>query len=94
MVASNKDQPQVQNFLRRREVCERTGLKTSTLYEMMQDGRFPRPIRISKRLVVWPESEVAAWQAGRIAERDEIAEKMHGARDRVAKKLQTVRSGS
>ncbi|HWY16497.1 MAG TPA: AlpA family phage regulatory protein [Rhizomicrobium sp.] len=60
-------QEQVQNFLRRPQVCEITGLKTSTLYEMMQAGTFPRPIRISKRLVVWPESEVAAWQSARIA---------------------------
>jgi prophage regulatory protein len=58
---------QVQNFLRRPKVCEITGLKTSTLYEMMQAGAFPRPVRISKRLVVWPESDVAAWQSARIA---------------------------
>jgi prophage regulatory protein len=54
---------QTQRFLRRPEVCDLTGLKTSTLYEMMQAGQFPRPISISKRLVVWPEHEVAAWQA-------------------------------
>lgn len=60
-------EPQI--FLRRPEVCARTGLKTSTLYEMMQGGTFPRPVRISKHLVVWPEAEIAAWQANRIAEK-------------------------
>lgn len=57
-----------QNFLRRPQVCAMTGLKVSTLYEMMKKGKFPRPISLSTRLVVWPEAEIAAWQAARVAE--------------------------
>ena len=60
---------QLQNFLRTPQVCQITGLKTSTLYELMQAKKFPRPHRISKRLVVWRESEVAEWQA-KITKRD------------------------
>lgn len=69
-----KNQPpadgvQVQKFLRRPKVCEITGLSVSTLYEKIAEGSFPKPIPISKRLVVWLENEIAAWQAARVAER-------------------------
>ena len=68
LTAEMSSPAQVQNFLRRPKVCEITGLKTSTLYEKIADGTFPKPIPISKRLVVWLESEVADWQAERVAE--------------------------
>ena len=58
-------------FLRRPEVCALTGLKTSTLYEMIARGDFVRPVRLGKRLVAWPENEIAAWQAARLAEREQ-----------------------
>ena len=37
---------------------------------MMGRGVFPRNFRISPRLTAWRESEIAAWQRARIAERD------------------------
>jgi len=36
----------------------------------MTEGRFPRPIKISSRVAAWLESEVTAWMADKIAERD------------------------
>jgi predicted DNA-binding transcriptional regulator AlpA len=36
----------------------------------MRDGTFPRPMNISKRLVVWPERYIAEWQAAKIAAND------------------------
>ena len=59
-----------QRFLRRRAVEAMTGLPRSTIYELMDRGEFPRPVRLSPRLVGWIELEVADWQAARIAERD------------------------
>ncbi|MGH6864889.1 MAG: helix-turn-helix transcriptional regulator [Methyloceanibacter sp.] len=60
---------EVQKFLRRREVVSITGLPTSTLYEKIARGEFPRPVQISARRVAWLESEVAAWQKSIIAKR-------------------------
>jgi prophage regulatory protein len=57
-------------FLRLGEVRHLTGLSTSRIYEMVGSGEFPRQFNISKRIVAWLESEVAAWQAARLAERD------------------------
>jgi len=58
-------------ILRRREVEARTGLSRSTLYNMMADGSFPRPLKLGARAVGWPESEIAAWFEARKAERDD-----------------------
>lgn len=57
-------------MLRRREVQSLTGLCCSQLYDFMAGGLFPRPVRIGRKAVAWLETEVAAWQASRIAERD------------------------
>ncbi len=56
--------------LRRRDVEGRTGLSRSTLYAMMAQGTFPKPVRLGARAVGWPESEIAAWLESRKAERD------------------------
>jgi prophage regulatory protein len=60
----------LQRFLRRGEVVRLTGLPVSTIYEQMSAGIFPRPVRISARSNGWIESEIAEWQAARIAERN------------------------
>jgi len=55
-------------------VEKRTSLSTSVLYREMSAGRFPRPIRKSPGRVAWLKSDVDAWLAARVAERDaEIA---------------------
>jgi prophage regulatory protein len=38
-----------------------TGLSTSTIYAMMARGDFPRPVRLGKRAVGWPEHVVREW---------------------------------
>jgi prophage regulatory protein len=64
----------LQHFLRRPEVEQLTGLKRTRLYELIKAGEFPKPVRISDWAVAWIASEVAAWQAIRIASRDHKAE--------------------
>jgi prophage regulatory protein len=54
-----------ENHLRRPAVEAATGLSRSSLYAMMGSGDFPRPIRIGRRAVAWPESAVLAWLADR-----------------------------
>ena len=62
---------QVQKIYRRRAVESFAGLKRSALYEAVAKGRFPKPVRVTERCVGWLESDLLAWQASRIAERDE-----------------------
>ncbi|MDP2519029.1 helix-turn-helix transcriptional regulator [Shimia thalassica] len=54
-----------ENHLRRPAVEAVTGLSRSSIYDMMDKGEFPRPVRIGKRAVAWPESAIAEWLAGR-----------------------------
>lgn len=54
-----------QKFLRLNEVEELVGLKRSSIYNKMQDGSFPRCIRLTTRAVAWRESDIAAWQASK-----------------------------
>ncbi|MCY3887044.1 MAG: AlpA family transcriptional regulator [Chloroflexi bacterium] len=52
-------------LLRRPEVEARTGLARSTLYRMMDEGMFPRPVRIGRRAVAWSEEAIERWIAQR-----------------------------
>lgn len=52
-------------IIRRREVEVRTGLSRSTLYAMMAEGEFPKPIKLGKRAVGWREADIAAWLESR-----------------------------
>lgn len=63
----------VERFLRRPKVEEITGLSRSGIYQKMADGQFPKPVRISEGRVAWRESEIAAWQARRVADRNRAA---------------------
>jgi prophage regulatory protein len=54
------DQPQ-SRFLRLNDVLDRTRLSRATLYRKIQDGTFPKQVRIASRCVAWRESEVAEW---------------------------------
>ena len=48
-------------MMRRPEVERVTGISTSTLYEMIKCGEFPKPVRLGKRAVGWPETVVSDW---------------------------------
>ena len=54
-----------EHYLRRPAVEAATGLSRSSLYAMMDTGDFPRPIRIGKRAVAWPQSAIENWLAQR-----------------------------
>lgn len=45
-----------------------TGCKKSTIYSMLAQKRFPKPVRLSSRMVAWPETAVLQWVQDRIAE--------------------------
>ena len=63
-----------EKFLRLAAVVAATGLGRSTIYRLIAQGDFPRPVQIlGPRTVAWPESEIVEWQRLRIAERDAAA---------------------
>jgi len=50
-------------IIRRPAVEAKTGLSTSTIYDKMAKGEFPKPRRLGKRAVGWLESDIDAWIA-------------------------------
>lgn len=61
---------QTARLLRLPDVEAATGMRRSTVYDAVRAGKFPRPVPLGSRTVAWPEAEVAAWIAARIAARD------------------------
>ncbi len=59
-------------LLRRRQVEEITGMSRSSIYKMMQDGEFPRPVKIGLAAVRWRASDITAWVESRPVARGEF----------------------
>lgn len=51
------------------EVVARTSLSESTICRLVDRREFPKPARITRNRNAWPESEVDAWIADRLARR-------------------------
>ncbi|MFC3725460.1 helix-turn-helix transcriptional regulator [Neoaquamicrobium sediminum] len=57
-----------------RETCSRTTLSRTTLWQKVKRGEFPKPIGLGDGIrKAFVASEVDAWIAARVAERDEVA---------------------
>jgi prophage regulatory protein len=63
-MAAQSDNPPC--FIRIKQVKQRTGLGRSTLYSMIAQGQFPRPISLGARAVGWLDYEVQNWVNDRV----------------------------
>jgi len=61
----------VQTILRLPAVKAETGASRSTIYLRIQQGLWPKPVRLGPRSVGWPASEIAAINSARIAARSD-----------------------
>jgi predicted DNA-binding transcriptional regulator AlpA len=50
-----------ERLMSRAEVCRFTDLSYPTIWKMMCEGRFPRPLKIARNRVGWLRSEVLAY---------------------------------
>lgn len=48
-------------LLRLPEVMDRVGLRRSTIYQRMSEGRFPKCRSLGPKCSVWVEAEINAW---------------------------------
>ncbi|HYC42360.1 MAG TPA: AlpA family transcriptional regulator [Noviherbaspirillum sp.] len=55
-----------QTIIRLPQVKERTGLSRTTLYSLIKEGKFARPISIGARAVGWLSSDIDAWIEARV----------------------------
>jgi prophage regulatory protein len=49
------------------EVSHRTALGRSSIYRRVNEGSFPRPVKIGPRAIGWSESAIDQWIADRLA---------------------------
>ncbi|GJI89794.1 helix-turn-helix transcriptional regulator [Duganella hordei] len=57
----------VNKILRLPAVKAESGSSRSTIYLRIQQGLWPKPVKLGPRSIGWPSSEVAAINAARIA---------------------------
>jgi prophage regulatory protein len=51
----------MERLMRRPDVQNVTGLSRSTIYAMMAEGTFPKPVKLGKRAVAWREADIRNW---------------------------------
>ena len=77
-----KHTPQ-KRFIRLPEVLSRTGFGRTTIYRKMEDGSFPKSLKLGgppidpnvfdSSAIAWIEDEVEQWIESRIDERDSVS---------------------
>ena len=50
-------------ILRCEEVCGRVSFSKATLYRLVRADQFPRPVRLTARLVGWRSTDIDQWIA-------------------------------
>ncbi len=58
-------------YLRLPDVKAETGLGKTSIYQLIREGEFPKPVKISNRAVAWREGAIEAWKADRQAQSDQ-----------------------
>jgi predicted DNA-binding transcriptional regulator AlpA len=57
--------PALERLIGRKEVLLLIGISNDTLWRWITPGRFPAPMKIGKKKVVWRSSVLATWTAQR-----------------------------
>ena len=63
----------IKKMYRLPEVMNMTGLSRSSIYLRVSTDEFPKPVKIGRRAVGWPEDTIIAWQAKLMEAQDESA---------------------
>lgn len=59
--AGNEMKNQATRLIRLPEVLERTGYGKAWIYRLINDGKFPAPVKIGSRAIAFVESEIDSW---------------------------------
>jgi prophage regulatory protein len=60
-----KDVSPPKGLINAHTVCQLANMSRSTVYLMIKEGLFPKPLQIGKKRVAWREAEVLEWIACR-----------------------------
>jgi prophage regulatory protein len=59
-------------LITKRELCQVVPYTPQHILRLEKEGKFPRRVQVGPNRVAWLESEVEAWVAARVAERDTV----------------------
>lgn len=51
----------MEQLLTAAQVLKATGLPVSSMYDLIREGRFPKPLSLGARRRAWKRSEITAW---------------------------------
>ena len=63
----------IKKMYRLPEGMDMTGLSRSSIYLRVSTDEFPKPVKIGRRAIGWPEDSIIAWQAKMMEAQDESA---------------------
>ena len=63
----------IKKIYRLPDVMNMTGLSRSSIYLRVSTDEFPKPVKIGRRAIGWPEESIIAWQAKMMEAQDESA---------------------
>jgi prophage regulatory protein len=63
----------IKKIYRLPDVMNMTGLSRSSIYLRVSTNEFPKPVKIGRRAIGWPEESIIAWQAKMMEAQDESA---------------------
>jgi prophage regulatory protein len=52
-------------ILRMREVIQRIGLSRSTIYKLMENNDFPKPMKLGAQAIGWRDTDIDVWISSR-----------------------------
>ena len=58
----------MKQFYRRLALEDMLGISRSTIYRLMLDEEFPRPIKLGRRAVGWKSEDIDEWLLGQAEE--------------------------
>ena len=63
----------IKKIYRLPDVMNITGLSRSSIYLRISSNEFPKPVKLGRRAVGWPEDTIIAWQSKMMEAQDESA---------------------
>jgi prophage regulatory protein len=64
---AHKNEMDSERIVRMDELLRRLQISRATVYRWLDEGRFPRPVRLGERTIGWRESSLSGWLAEREA---------------------------
>ena len=55
-----------QGFIRLQDVLKRIPVGKSTIWNWVQEGKFPPPVKLSDRVTAWPVAAIEQWEAEKL----------------------------